>query len=108
MKLYLNSVSASLFLYRKVFSNIFVFQTGQHFNQIKLVMSERYLSLLGCMPVLIQLPCINIAYNNSIVIIILLSCIQTDLFLSVPARIINKTGLNFPFLNCLHKLRLVL
>ena len=64
-----------------MFSNIFAFQTGQHFKQSKLVVSGHYSSCSSYMPILIKVQQL-----------IPLLCIKTDLVMSLPARTINKTG----------------
>ena len=65
--------------------NIFVFQTGQHLNKRKLVVSGPHLSFhLSYIPVLVQVKQV-----------IPLFCRQNNLFLSLPARKIYKAGLNF-------------
>ena len=65
-----------------MFSNISVFQKGQHFDQNKLAISGPHLSASSCIP---------IKYS----VMIPLLCRQNDLFLSLRARAINKTGLSF-------------
>ena len=57
------------------------FKTGQHFDQSKLVSSGTYLSSSCCMPILF--------YVQQV---IPLFCRQKGLFLSLPARTMNKTG----------------
>ena len=52
MKLYQNSVSPMYSVQISV-SNIFVFQTSQHFNQSKLVISGPYSNSSSCMQILV-------------------------------------------------------
>ena len=76
--------SGKVVLYKSLFSNIFVFQTSQHFHRSKLIIS----GIIRFRQVICQF-----SFGQCPGIVIPLLYMQSDLLLSLPARILDKTAL---------------